>query len=172
MVEPPKSVPKKQVWRVKPKHFKSLNNTWPPTCEHLDNLKPDFSGSTSKAKVVVAPTQNIYHCDFCDRDGHLAEFCFRRKRAERRDRYPAHGAYDRSDSRRAPVVRFSSFRSRNSAPASYRNDMPRFPPRGHRRSFERFDFANASFEQMAQHWFSLHYPNPSVESLAHSRVRY
>ena len=172
VVEPPKSVPKKQVWRVKPKHFKSLNNTWPPTCEHLDNLKPDFSGSTSKAKVVVAPTQNIYHCDFCDRDGHLAEFCFRRKHAERRDRYPAHGAYDRSDSRRASVVRFSGFRSRNSAPASYRNDMPRFPPRGHRRSFERFDFANASFEQMAQHWFSLHYPNPSVESLAHSRVRY
>ena len=127
MVEPPKSVPKKQVWRVKPKHFKSLNNTWPPTCEHLDNLKPDFSGSTSKAKVVVAPTQNIYHCDFCDRDGHLAEFCFRRKRAERRDRYPAHGAYDCSDSRHAPIVRFSSFRSCNSAPASYRMTCHVFP---------------------------------------------
>jgi hypothetical protein len=25
-----------------------------------------------------------YHCEYCERDGHLASFCFRRKRDERR----------------------------------------------------------------------------------------
>jgi hypothetical protein len=26
----------------------------------------------------------MYHCEYCERDGHLASFCFRRKRYERR----------------------------------------------------------------------------------------
>jgi hypothetical protein len=26
-----------------------------------------------------------YHCEYCDREGHLEEFCFRRKRAVRRE---------------------------------------------------------------------------------------
>ena len=26
-----------------------------------------------------------YHCKYCDREGHLEEFCFRRKRAVRRE---------------------------------------------------------------------------------------
>ena len=26
-----------------------------------------------------------YHCELCDREGHLEEFCFRRKRAVRRE---------------------------------------------------------------------------------------
>ena len=42
-----------------------------------------------------------YHCEYCKRDGHHAEFCFRRKRDERqecelknRDMYhPSHGVH-------------------------------------------------------------------------------
>src|SRR6185312_5293478 len=55
-----------------------------------------------------------YHCEFCDRKGHLEEFCFRRKRAERReqerwnaDMYAArvHGPSRRSDRRDARARR-------------------------------------------------------------------
>jgi hypothetical protein len=43
----------------------------------------------------------MYHCDYCHRDGHLAEFCFRRKRDERREYelnsrnmyHPPHGVH-------------------------------------------------------------------------------
>jgi hypothetical protein len=29
------------------------------------------------------PKPKLIHCEHCERDGHLAEFCFRRKREER-----------------------------------------------------------------------------------------
>jgi hypothetical protein len=63
-----------------------------------------------------------------------------------------------------------------------REPGPRFPPRGvppvRRERFPQFDrfgrvdFANPSFEQMAQHWFDSFCSNPSVESFAHSRSRF
>ena len=55
-----------------------------------------------------------YHCEFCDREGHLEEFCFRRKRAVRReqerwntDMYSArvHGPSRRGDRRDARARR-------------------------------------------------------------------
>jgi hypothetical protein len=36
-------------------------------------------------------------------------------------------------------------------------------------SFDRMDFANPTFEQMARHWFDSFCANPSVESVARSR---
>jgi hypothetical protein len=58
-----------------------------------------------------------------------------------------------------------------------RNYGPRFSPRGtctpsmgHGKfGGKGMIFANPSFEQMARHWFNFLCPNPSVESLAHSR---
>jgi hypothetical protein len=34
------------------------------------------------------------------------------------------------------------------------------------------DFANPTFEQMAQHWFDSFYTNPSAELFAHSRSHF
>jgi len=187
LVETSRSAPKKQVWVPKPKHFKGVQNTKPngSSCDHF--AKPVFVASSSNAEASVAPARKLYHCDFCSHDGHLYEFCYRRMRAERREQYPTRGTHDRRVFRceqypvrgthdrpvlrREPFVRSSGFRSRTRALAQHRDDRPRFPPRGSHRFFENFDFANASFEQVAQHWFSLHYPNPSVESLAHPRSR-
>jgi hypothetical protein len=58
-----------------------------------------------------------------------------------------------------------------------------FPPRGARtplarseviphggHSFDRIDFANPTFEQMAQHWFDSFCANPTVASVARSRT--
>jgi len=187
LVETSRSAPKKQVWAPKPKHFKGVQNTKPngSSCDHF--AKPVFVASSSNAEASFAPARKLYHCDFCSHDGHLYEFCYRRMRAERREQYPTRGTHDRRVFRceqypvrgthdrpvlrREPFVRSSGFRSRTRALAQHRDDRPRFPPRGSHRFFESFDFANASFEQVAQHWFSLHYPNPSVESLAHPRSR-
>ncbi|RLM78030.1 hypothetical protein C2845_PM12G12760 [Panicum miliaceum] len=52
-------------------------------------------------KVNPQPERMRFHCDHCGRDGHLAEFCYRRKRAERRERqwrnqdmyHPGHGVH-------------------------------------------------------------------------------
>jgi hypothetical protein len=41
-----------------------------------------------------------------------------------------------------------------------------FPRGGH--SFDRMDFANLNFEQLAQHWFNSFCANPSVASVARS----
>lgn len=171
LVETSRSAPKKQVWVPKPKHFKCVQNAKPSGFSGDDSAKHIFVASGSNAKASFAPARKLYHCDFCDRDGHLHEFCFRRMRTERREQYSTHSTHGRLALRREPAVRSSGFRSRTHASAPRRNDRPRFPSRGSRRSFESFDFANASFEQVAQHWFSLHYPNPSVESLAHPRSR-
>jgi hypothetical protein len=58
--------------------------------EKLSEEKPDPRES---------PKPKPFHCEHCGRDGHLAEFCFRRKREERlarelanKDRYhPSRG---------------------------------------------------------------------------------
>lgn len=171
LVETSRSAPKRQVWVPKPKYFECVQNAKPSGFSCDNSAKHIFVASGSNAKASFAPAHKLYHCDFCDRDGHLYEFCFRRMRAERREQYPARGTHDRPILRREPAVCSSGFRSRTHASAPRRNDRPRFLPPGPRCSFESFDFANASFEQVAQHWFSLHYPNPSVESLAHSRSR-
>ncbi|KAF0931942.1 hypothetical protein E2562_007123 [Oryza meyeriana var. granulata] len=85
LVEPSRSAPKKQVWVPKPKHFKVMQNA-KPTASSSDRFamaKPNLAASGSKAMAFFASAHKRYHCDFCDRDGHLYEFCFRRKRAER-----------------------------------------------------------------------------------------
>jgi hypothetical protein len=55
--------------------------------------------SEEKSDPKEKPKPKLFHCEHCGRDGHLAEFCFRRKREERlarelanKDRYrPSRG---------------------------------------------------------------------------------
>jgi hypothetical protein len=43
----------------------------------------------------------MFHCEYCERDGHLADFCFRRKRDEwwlfdsssKNMNHPSHGVH-------------------------------------------------------------------------------
>jgi hypothetical protein len=42
--------------------------------------------SEEKPEPKENPKPKPFHCEHCGRDGHLAEFCFRRKREERLDR--------------------------------------------------------------------------------------
>jgi hypothetical protein len=61
--------------------------------------KPSEEKLESKESPKPKPKPKPFHCEHCGRGGHLAEFCFRRKREERlaremanKDRYrPSHG---------------------------------------------------------------------------------
>jgi hypothetical protein len=67
-----------------------------PSEEKLSEEKPE-----PKENPKPKPKSKPFHCEHCGRDGHLAEFCFRRKREERlaklanKDRYdPSRGVPD------------------------------------------------------------------------------
>jgi hypothetical protein len=48
------------------------------------NPKPSFNPKREMRKETAKPREEAFVCMFCDRAGHLDEFCFRRKRIERR----------------------------------------------------------------------------------------
>jgi len=67
-------------------------------------------------RVNPQPERVRFHCEHCWRDGHLAEFCYRRKRAERRERqwrnqdlyHPVHGVHSLGSFLLRVVLRESS----------------------------------------------------------------
>lgn len=150
-------------------------------------------------RVNPQPERVRFHCEHCGRDGHLAEFYYRRKRAERWERqwrnqdlyHPVHGVHRprqfppssgakreqhrhegerREGARRDPRHGQYGFGGHGRSIGPPRFGGPRFPPRGDRtqRRSDFVDVTNPIVEQMARHWFSTHYPNPSVESFARS----
>jgi hypothetical protein len=77
--EPPRAPPHKQVWVPKPNYLRNP----------LDTLLNIFEDPLPKARKLPrvththkkvsqqSPKREVrYHCDYCHRDGHLAEFCF------------------------------------------------------------------------------------------------
>jgi len=91
--EPPRAPPKNPVWVPKPNHLKNPLDTLPPS--RKPTLKPKVKSKvrTQPPRVpqrAPAPTpqhthkRESYQCEWCHRSGHLAEFCFRRLRFERR----------------------------------------------------------------------------------------
>jgi hypothetical protein len=48
------------------------------------NTKPSFNPNREVRKETPKPREEAFICMFCGRAGHLDEFCFRRKRIERR----------------------------------------------------------------------------------------
>jgi len=84
--ERPKAPPQKQVWIPNPNHLRNPLDTLPNISEDpLPRVqKPPRVNHTHKRVNQPPPKREVrYHYDYCHRDGHLAEFCFRRKRDER-----------------------------------------------------------------------------------------
>jgi hypothetical protein len=95
-----------------------------PTKPHYpSNPKPSFNPKREARKETPKPREEAFICMFCGRAGHLDEFCFRRKRVERR-----HVEYGR-DSYRDEFIDFS--------PHSYSHVPPRFYSRASSRTFSR-----------------------------------
>jgi hypothetical protein len=84
-----------------PIKFKSVlrNEFFGKKGEKLSEEKPSEEKPDPKENPKPNPKPKPFHCEHCGRDGHLAEFCFRRKREDRlarelanKDRYrPSRG---------------------------------------------------------------------------------
>src|SRR5579883_2342167 len=183
--EPTKEPPKNHVWTEKPNHLRNPLDTLPPMARKKSTPKPKAKPQ-SPPKQPPQPKRVVYQCEYCDREGHLEEFCFRRKRDERREReqkdkdtdqgvrepspkrsvrQPAQPRGVREFARHAPSRERYDLGQHGRGFESRRDDRPRFAGRGDRRSPRRrggsVDIANPTVEQMARHWF---YTHPSVEA--------
>jgi hypothetical protein len=95
-----------------------------PTKAHYpSNPKPSFNPKREARKETPKPREKAFICMFCGRSGHLDEFCFRRKRIERR-----RAEYAR-DSYRDEFIDF--------LPRSYSHISPRFYSRASPHTFSR-----------------------------------
>jgi hypothetical protein len=95
-----------------------------PTKAHYSaNSKPSFNPKREARKETPKPREEAFVCMFCGRAGHLDEFCFWRKRIERR-----HVEYARN-SYREDFIDFP--------PHSYSHVPPRFYCRASPRTFSR-----------------------------------
>jgi hypothetical protein len=86
--ETPQAPPPKQVWIPKPNHLWNPLDTLPNIpSEPLPRHKSQPRVIHSHKPMYQQPPKRAvrYHCEYCHRKGHLEEFCFRRKRDERRD---------------------------------------------------------------------------------------
>ncbi|WVZ63573.1 hypothetical protein U9M48_013196 [Paspalum notatum var. saurae] len=83
--EPPKAAPKKQYWTPKPSQDKLdriIEEELKPKGKKLVQQPepPKATPPKPKSQSNPVPRRHVYHCEFCQRNGHLEEFCFRRKR--------------------------------------------------------------------------------------------
>jgi hypothetical protein len=102
-----------------------------PTKTHYPSIpKPSFNTKRGVKRESPKPREKVFMCMFCGRAGHLDEFCFRRKRIERRVEY-ARNSY------RDEFIDFS--------PHSYSHVPPRFYSRASPHTFSRA-FPQFSYE--------------------------
>jgi hypothetical protein len=95
-----------------------------PTKVHYpSNPKPSFNPKIEARKETPKSRVKTFICMFCGRVGHLDEFCFRRKRIERRRVEYARDSY------RDEFIDFST--------RYYSQVLPRFYSRGSPRTFSR-----------------------------------
>jgi len=82
--ETPKAPPQKQVWVPKPNELRISLDTLPATTAQVAQKK---GAAPVRPKTGPPPPKREvkYHYEYCHRDGQLEEFCFRRKRAVRRE---------------------------------------------------------------------------------------
>jgi hypothetical protein len=137
----------------KPIKFKSVlgNEFFGNEGEKLSEEKPSEEKPEPKENPKPKPESKPFHCEHCGRDGHLAEFCFRRKREERLARELANKDRYRP-SRGVPEPRLVP-RGEGMVRIIYPRERREFVPRGeppHRESgrcvgFGRGEFAGRSF---------------------------
>src|SRR6185437_6601096 len=82
--EPSKAPPQKQVWVPKPNELRNPLDTLPTATAQVAQKKW-AAPSRPQARPPPPKREVRYHCKYCDREGHLKEFCFIRKRAVRRE---------------------------------------------------------------------------------------
>jgi hypothetical protein len=95
----------------------------PTKAHYLSNPKPSFNPKREVRKETPKPREEAFVCMFCGRAGHLDEFCFRRKRIERRRVEYARDSY------RDEFIDF--------LPRSYSHVLPRFYSHASHRTFSR-----------------------------------
>jgi hypothetical protein len=82
--EPMRDPPQKQVWLAKPNHLRNTLDTFLDISSDPLPRAPQPSEKKAPFHKQNPPKREVrYHCEYCERDGHLASFCFRRKRDER-----------------------------------------------------------------------------------------
>ena len=82
--EQPKAPPQKQVWVPKPNELRNPLDMLPTAAAQVAQKKR-AAPPCPQARPPPPKREVRYHCEYCDREGHLEEFCFRRKRAVRRE---------------------------------------------------------------------------------------
>jgi hypothetical protein len=65
-------------------YHKEEESLEPTKTHYLSNLKPSFNSKSGVKKNTLNPSEEVYICMFCGYVGHLDEFCFHRKRMEKR----------------------------------------------------------------------------------------
>jgi hypothetical protein len=73
------------VWILKPNHLRNTLDTLPDISSDPLHRAPKPSKNKALSHKQSPPKREVrFHCEYYKRDGHLADFCFRRKREERR----------------------------------------------------------------------------------------
>src|SRR6185312_11647531 len=118
----------KQVWAPKPSELRNPLDTLPAATAQVAQKKR-AAPPRPQARPPPPKREVRYHCEICDREGHLEEFCFKRKWAVRReqerrnaDMYSAwvHGPSRRGDRRDARTRRVGGGQGDGGAPAGGR----------------------------------------------------
>src|SRR6185437_6507550 len=76
--------PQKQVWVPKPNELRNPLDTLSAAAAQVAQKKRAVP-PRPQARPPPPKREVRYHYEYCDREGHLEEFCFRRKRAVRRE---------------------------------------------------------------------------------------
>src|SRR6185369_6853244 len=74
--EPPKAPPQKQVCVPNPNKLRNSLDTLPAATAQVAQKKR-AAPPRPQARPPPPKREVRYHCEFCDREGHLEEFCFR-----------------------------------------------------------------------------------------------
>jgi hypothetical protein len=74
-------------------YHKEEESLKPIKTHYSSNPKPSLNPKRGVKKNTSNPSEKVYICMFCDRVGHLDEFCFRRKRMEKRRADYARNSY-------------------------------------------------------------------------------
>jgi hypothetical protein len=76
-----------------PNYHKEEEALKPIKIHYPSNLKPSFNPKRGVKKNTPNPSEKFYICIFCGHAGHLDEFCFLRKRMEKRHMDYARNSY-------------------------------------------------------------------------------